>query len=141
MTNLYLSDETAWLDLQASLIKSGRPAELDLENLEEFLESMARRDRREVERRLALLIEHVLKWEHQAGKRGRSRRRTIGVQRRDLKQLLTGGSLRRHAEQSLPGAYLEGVSRAADATGLPPGTFPTHCPWTLDELLEYSPAP
>jgi Domain of unknown function DUF29 len=141
LTNLYGADETAWLDLQASLIRSGRSAELDLENLGEFLESMANRDRRAVERRLALLIEHVLKWEHQPARRGPSWRRTILVQQHDLRQYLRSGSLRRHAEDVLPAAHLRGVSQAAAATGLAPGTFPTHCPWTLDELLAYTPAP
>jgi hypothetical protein len=141
LTNLYVADETAWLDLQASLIRSGRSAELDLENLGELLESMANRDRRAVESRLVKLILHLLKWEHQPGRRGGSWHGTILEQRRRLRQLVRGGSLRRHAEAVLAECYGDGVAQAAAETGLPPGQFPAHCPWTLDELLAYTPAP
>jgi len=141
LTNLYVADETAWLDLQASLIRSGRSAELDLENLGELLESMANRDRRAVESRLVKLILHILKWEHQPGRRGGSWHGTILEQRRRLRQLVRGGSLRRHAEAVLVECYGDGVAQAAAETGLPPGQFPAHCPWTLDELLAYTPAP
>ena len=62
------------------------------------------------------------------------------MQQRALKRLLRGGSLRWHAEQARSEAYLDGASLAAAETGLRPERFPTECPWTLDELLEYSPA-
>ena len=56
---LYEQDETAWLELSARFIREGRSEELDLENLEEFLDATAKRDRREVESRLAVLLAHL----------------------------------------------------------------------------------
>src|SRR3954454_5279931 len=69
LTALYERDETAWLEVMAELIRDGRFGELDYENLGEYLADMARRDRREVESRLAVLIAHLLKWEHQPRRR------------------------------------------------------------------------
>ena len=121
------------------MIDEGRAADLDLEDLKEFLGSMAGRQRQAVERKLALWIESILKWEYHPGERTRSRRRTIGMQRRDLIKRLRSGSLRRHAEQSLEGCYCDGAILAADATGLAPEGFPADCPWTLDELMAWEP--
>ena len=59
---LYEADETAWLDQTAALIRSGRLDQLDTANLAEFLTDMARGDRREVVRRLVILLVHLLKW-------------------------------------------------------------------------------
>jgi hypothetical protein len=58
---LYEQDKTAWLDTMAQLIRDGRHDELDFENLEEYLESMARRDSREVHSRLSVLLTQRLK--------------------------------------------------------------------------------
>jgi hypothetical protein len=139
LTGLYQADETEWLNRTAELIKLGKYDEIDYANLTEFLESMAERDRREVESRLVKLIQHVLKWERQPKRRGGSWRRTILEQQRALKRLVRGGSLRRHAEQVLPESYADGVAQAVAETGLPPERFPTDCPWSLDDLLKYSP--
>ena len=63
-------------------------AEMDYQNLSEYLADMARRDRREVFSRLVVLLSHLLKWEHQPEKRSGSWRGTILEQRRELRQLL-----------------------------------------------------
>ncbi|MBV8555307.1 MAG: DUF29 domain-containing protein [Planctomycetaceae bacterium] len=134
LSELYLEDETAWLDRMVELLKRRELDALDYENLQEFLASMANRERRAMKRRLALLIEHLLKWEYPSVKRTNSWRRTILVQRRDLSGWLESGSLRRHAEESLPTCYRHGMAAAA-ATGLPVETFPPECTWSLDQAL------
>ncbi|MBV8230365.1 MAG: DUF29 domain-containing protein, partial [Planctomycetaceae bacterium] len=98
--------------------------------------AMANRDRDEVFSRLAILIEHMLKWEYQPSRRGNSWRRTIVVQRLRLRRRLASGSLRRHAETILQDAYRDGVAAAAAATGIARAAFPATCPWTLEQLLE-----
>jgi hypothetical protein len=62
LRNLYETDETAWLETMADLIKQGRLQDLDYTHLGEYLEDMARRDRREVKSRLVTLLAHLLKW-------------------------------------------------------------------------------
>ena len=135
IANLYESDETAWLERMADLIHQGRLDVLDYPHLGEYLSDMARRDRREVESRLATLLAHVLKWLHQPENRSRSWRGTIVEQRQELARLVARGVLRNHAEAVLADLYAEAVERAAAATGLAQESFPAECPYSLDLLL------
>lgn len=96
---------------------------------------MARRDRREVESRLASLIAHVLKWEHQPDKRSRGWLVTAEQQRQELLRLFGSKTLRNHADAKLSDIYADGVRLATAETGLPKKTFPKKCPHTLDGLL------
>ena len=137
--DLYLKDETAWIDRTAEQIGRGAYSEIDYEGLRELLESMANRDRRRVEGRIKRLIEPILKWEHQPGRRGNSWRRTIVEQQQSLADDVSAGSLRRHAVEVLPEAYRKAAVLASAATGLPEDAFPPVCPWSLDELLAYKP--
>src|SRR5262245_20121582 len=93
LPKLYESDETAWLEAMAQLIRDGRHSELDYPHLREYLEDMARRDKREVSSRLATLIAHLLKWRHQPDRRSGSWRATIIGQRQELSELLESGVL------------------------------------------------
>jgi hypothetical protein len=119
----------------ADLIQQGRCGELDYPHLSEYLSDMARRDRREVESRLATLLAHVLKWVHQPENRSRSWRSTIVEQRQELSRLVARGVLRNHAEAVLADAYAEAIERATADTGLAAESFPAACPYTLEQLL------
>lgn len=132
---LYETDETAWLDATADLIRDGRVDQIDCATLAEYLTDMARRDRREVASRLATLIAHILKWRHQPTQRSGSWRGTVEVQRQELAELLESGVLRNYAMVVLAKAYANGVRQAAAETGLPESTFPAVCPDSLDDLL------
>jgi hypothetical protein len=135
LRNLYEADETAWLETMADLIKQGRLDDLDYSHLAEYLNDMARRDRREVKSRLTTLLTHLLKWTHQTEKRSKSWIRTIVVQRQELADDLSGGVLRKHAEAILPEVYANAVERAAVETGLPANAFPAECPYSLEQVL------
>jgi hypothetical protein len=135
LTDLYEADETAWLDTTAELIGAGRLSELDYVHLKEYLEDMARRDRREVSSRLKVLLVHVLKSTYQKENRTPSWQNTIDNQQDELEFDMESGVLRNHAEESLAAIYQKAVKNAAAETGLPPATFPAECPWTLDQLL------
>ncbi len=132
---LYERDETAWLEAMAELARDGRAEDLDLGHLAEYLFDMARRDRREVESRLAVLLSHLLKWTDQPDHRSRGWRATVIEQRQELNRLAGRGVLRNHAREVLADAYTEAVERAAAETGASRDRFPAVCPYTLDELL------
>ena len=132
---LYEADETAWLDATADLIRAGRVEQIDAGTLAEYLTDMARRDRREVESRLAVLLAHVLKWTHQPERRSGGWRATIVEQRQELEGLVGRGVLRTHALAVLEDAHARAVERATAETGLPKAAFLATCPFTLDELL------
>ena len=132
---LYEQDETAWLEAMAELAREGHAKGLDLVHLAEFLSDMAKRDRREVESRMGVLLAHLLKWEHQAGRRSRGWRVIVVEQRQELDGLASGGVLRQHAETVLGKAYTRAAERAAAETGLPVETFPRDCPYTIEGLF------
>ena len=133
---LYEADETAWLEAMSELIEQGRFDELDYEHLGEYLSDMAKRDRREVESRLTVLIAHLLKWTHQRKRRTRNWRTTILVQQRELVRAIgSDGVLRNHAESYLPSAFRDAVKEAMSETGLPKIKFPSECPYTVSELM------
>ncbi len=135
LPSLYEQDETAWLEISAELVANRRFEELDSTNLAEYLQDMAKRDRREVVSRLRILLSHLLKWEQQAELRTPSWRLTILNQRRDLADILSSGTLRRHAEQELAKAYRRAVEMAEIETGLAEESFPKTCPFTLETAL------
>lgn len=140
LPDLYVEDETAWLDAMADLIGMGAYADLDYDNLWEYLTDVAKRDRREVKSRLVVLILHVLKWVHQPDQRSRSRRGSVLEQQQELRQLAGQGVLRNHAEAVLAEAYRDAVERAAVDTGLPPEEFPAKSAYSVDELLSFATA-
>src|ERR1700722_9538046 len=80
LADLYMADETAWLDAMAELIGEKRLDELDYAHLKEFLEDMAIRDRREVNSRLRVLLTHILKWTFQKQMRTPSWESTVANQ-------------------------------------------------------------
>src|SRR3954471_5499842 len=124
LETLFDQDETAWLELTAALVARGRFEEIDRGHLSEYLADMARRDRREVYSRLVTLLTHLLKWELQPDKRSGSWKGTIREQRRELRQLLEGGTLRNHALAVLEETYAEARKQAADETELAVDAFP-----------------
>ena len=133
--HLYEADETAWLEAMADLIEQGRCEDLDYPHLKEYLNDMARRDRREVKSRLTTLLAHVLKWVHQPDHRSRSWRSTIIEQRQELADLAAHGVLLNHAEAILADSYAEAVERTAAETGQPSDSYAVECPYTLDQLM------
>jgi hypothetical protein len=133
--DLYERDETAWLDAMAELIAEGRLNDLDYAHLKEYLEDMAKRDRREVSSRLRVLLVHVLKWTYQKNMRTPSWQTTVLDQQAELEPDMEGGVLRNHAEESLAAIYQKAVKYALKETKLPAATFPPECPWTLEQLL------
>ena len=139
LADLYLEDETAWLDAMAELLRLGSYSSLDHEHLQEYLEDMGRSQRREVHNRLALLLAHILKWLYQPDRRSGGWRATIQVQQRDLNRNAGKGVLRRHMEECLAAAYRDAIDYASAETLMPPADFPRECPWTLAEVLSFVP--
>lgn len=134
LAELYETDETAWLETMAELIGQGRWQELDYAHLQEYLNDMARRDRREVESRLVVLLTHVLKWVYQPDQRAELARYADRAGQ-ELMSLVAGGELRNRAETVLAAAYTRAVERASAETGLAADACAAECPYTLAELL------
>ena len=135
LASLYEQDETAWLETMAQLVAERRFEELDVDNLSEYLQDMALRDKREVFSRLTVLLIHLLKWEHEVDRRSNSWRATILHQRGELRDLLESRTLRNYGEEALEKAYKRAVKEAAVETGIEESAFPAVCPWPLEEIV------
>jgi hypothetical protein len=136
---LYDQDFYAWTQEQAVLLRAKKWRELDYANLAEELEALGKRDRRELERRLEVLVMHLLKWRYQPERRERSRgwRSTIREQRRRLTRLLQDSpSLRSEVPAFLDDGYPHAREKALDETRLPPEALPPTCPWTAVQVLD-----
>ena len=59
--NLYDQDFALWIEATVKQLKSGDLSQVDLENLIEEVESLGRRDKRELKNRLITLFEQALK--------------------------------------------------------------------------------
>jgi hypothetical protein len=133
----YEEDFVAWTREQARVLRARATLGLDWENLAEEIESMGRRDRRDLESRLRLILHHLLKWQAQPGLRGRSWQSTLREQRRQVEKLLKESpSLRPQLPDLIHEAYPEALADALDETGLRAQTFPADCPFTIEQLLD-----
>ncbi len=121
----YETDFALWAQEQAAALREGRFADVDIENVSEEIESLARRDRSELRSRLTKLMLHLLKFEYQPGKTSRSWRVTIVHQAIKIEQLLMESpSLKSCYADVATTAYRHARREAATETGLPIATFP-----------------
>ena len=135
----YEADFYQWSLEQARLLRSGEWKAVDVENLVEEIEDMGKSLRREWESRLKLLIVHLLKWVFQPELRGVSCQLAIQEQRDQLHELLADNpSLKNQMTASLERTYPRAVKRTALETSLMEETFPTECPFRLEDILNES---
>ncbi len=135
-TARYDDDFYAWSREQAALLRAGKAAEADLENIAEEIESMGKTERRELISRLTVLLLHLAKWRFQPMMRGRSWRLSIEGQRLDLRDLLDDNpSLAPILAKSIGQAWRRALIDVERETGLSPSAFPAECPWDTSDIL------
>ncbi|HIB1591292.1 TPA: DUF29 domain-containing protein [Salmonella enterica subsp. enterica serovar Muenchen] len=139
MTERYDTDFYGWTQEQADLIRAGRTEDLDLKNLLEEIEAMGRSERRELESRLQVLFMHLLKWQYQSERQGRSWQLTIEEQRlRALKVLSENPSLKSKLSDIIADAYRIAIINAERETNIRRSVFPETCPWTFEQAVDAS---
>jgi ribosomal protein L29 len=133
---LYEKDLNLWVEQTVQLLHQRRFDELDVENLIDEIESIGKRDKRELRSRLIVLLTHLLKYQYQPEQRSKSWLNTIREQRRQIALLLTDSpSLKPYLDEVLAECYANSRMDAADETDLPLDTFPVDCPFVLEECL------
>lgn len=134
---LYEQDFSLWLKSHIGLLKEAKFNELDIDHLIDELESMGKRDKRELVSRFIILIAHLLKWQYQYEKQSTSWRSSIIEQRKKIAYLLKNEpGLKPYIPEAIDNAYADAVDLASEETELPLSTFPTICPYSQQQLLD-----
>lgn len=133
-------DYYAWTQEMVEKLRQGKLAEVNMEALIEEIEEMGRSERHELRNRLSVLLAHLLKWQYQPERRGRSWTTTIKEQRLMVQEVLEDNpSLRLQVQTIGKKAYLRAIQRAARETGLDEATFPAsfeQTGWDWDQVLD-----
>ena len=135
----YEDDFVAWLEDQAQRARRGETDSLDLENIAEELEGMARSDRREIRNRLTVLIIHLLKCSMRPDRPSASWLGTIAEQRGGIATVLDDSpSLRSYPAEILDRCYPLARQKAAYQMRSSQRAFPERCPFTAADALDPS---
>ncbi|MBN4006053.1 DUF29 domain-containing protein [Nostoc sp. LPT] len=134
---LYETDFAAWTEKTVQLIRAGQFGQVDWDAVIEEIESLGRSERRELKSRLEVLLQHLLKWQHQSSLRSGSWRNTIDEQRHKIADLLQESpSLKSYPEEVLAQCYHRGLKAASNETELPINMFPVECPYSIAQVLD-----
>lgn len=109
---LYDRDFVEWCETTVSQLKSRSFGNLDLENLIEEIEGLAKRDRRELKSRLTVLLAHLLKRIYiDSSENFKGQELTIREQRRQIQNLLHDSpSLKPYFEEILNTVYEDALN-------------------------------
>ena len=133
--NLYEKDFYAWTQGQGALLRNGDYDTADIANIAEEIETMGRTEKRELVNRLAVLMAHLLEWEHQPERRGRSWKLMIQEQRwRAVEVVEDNPSLKHKMSEIMSAAYQLALLRLKKATGI--DSFLETYPFSSDEILK-----
>lgn len=136
-TATYETDFYGWTQEQANLLKAGRFSDIDLANIVEEIESMGRSEKRSLESRLTVLLVHLLKWQYQSERRGKSWTFTINEQRRKITKLLSENpGLNFELSKVIADAYEDAVFKASYETGINLAVFPKVNPWSFEQVMK-----
>ena len=133
----YRGDLHAWAREQAALLRAGRTAEADAANIAEELDDVGNEQYDKLESALRVLLTHMLKWDHQPERRGRSWEATIRVQRRHVAKVLRRNpSLKARLGEAVGEAWEDARSDASGETDLPLAAFPEAIPYDWAAMME-----
>jgi hypothetical protein len=133
----YEDDRYIWLNEQVELLRAGRLTELDAHNLAEELGDVAKMIEHQLESSIAVLTQHLLKWDHQPERRSRSWESTIREQRRRIARLIAKNPrLKGALAEALQEGYLDGRDRAIGETNIDKSAFPVSCPYIFEAMMQ-----
>ena len=134
---LHDQDFFAWANEQAALLRARRLSEADIDHIAEEIESMGKAEKRELVSRLEVLLLHMLTWQFQPDRRGKSWTNTIRVQRNRLNSHLADNpSLKPQLPVAIQAAYENARIEAAAETDLDEAVFPEACAWLFEQIID-----
>lgn len=139
---LYDQDFLEWTQKQSEYLRQGCWAELDVENLVEELDALGRSEQRELGSYIQTLLIRMLKCQYQPERRTRSWDLTLANCRDCIQDCLEDTPSLYHflTDQTWIQKYYRRACRdAAKETSQSIETFPTECPYTLEQILNIDP--
>jgi hypothetical protein len=120
----YHSDGYGWAMAQAAIIRERRLDSIDWDNVAEEIETIGRSERNVYRSHLIQLLIHILKWDAQPERRGKSWYHSILNHREDaLQALAENPSLKPELEDILAAALKKARRLAAQESGLQQSIF------------------
>lgn len=132
----YDADVHGWAMAQARLIRERSLAEVDWDNVAEEIESVGRSEQRSLQSNLTQLLVHMLKWDEQPERRGRSGLVSIHNHRTAaLRDLRDNPSLKSSLAAIFAEALDDARRSAAIETGISRASFDKR-EYTIDQAFE-----
>ncbi len=136
LKELYEIDDYLWIQETVELLKQKRLDELDLENLIEELESLAKRDKLAMASLLQQIIRHLLLlqyWDDERERNYRHWKSEVTSFRIQINDRMTR-NFYNYLTDNLSSIYHKSRKYVRHKSGL--DTFPQECPYTLEQLLD-----
>ena len=131
----YKQDIHAWALEQIELLRAGRLADIDALNIAEELGDVAGREYDKFQSAIAIILLHILKWDHQPERRSRSWQNSIIEHRaRAEKQLRKFPSLKTRLGEAIEEGYEDARRWCQIETHIPEVDFPFSCPYDWEEI-------
>jgi Domain of unknown function DUF29 len=136
-SSLYEKDFALWVEQQSKYIEKRALEAIDWENIQEEIVGLGRGERHQLENRLEVLLEHLLKRFYvNSAYDNRGWELTLKEQRKQMKRLLRSSpSLKIYLAKILPEIWEDALSDVKDI--YPTVPFPNEYPFSvdIDELL------
>lgn len=135
MSDLDDPDVALWAQQQADALRRHASNELDWENVAEEIQDVANPARHQIESRLAVLCQHLLKWQfHSEHQSGSWRGSIIEARNRIARLGRNTPSPGSYPAELLAEAYADGRRQAEGETSM---TMPAECPSTIGQALDH----
>ena len=137
MASNYDTDFSHWTQETAQLLREKRWDEIDLVHLIDEVEALGKSERRAISSQLERILIHLLKWEYQPQRRTDSWLDSINDGRIQIhKTIQDNPSLKTFPATRLTEDYEDACRYAAKQTALDIKTFPSTCPYTIEQILD-----
>ncbi len=139
VSTLYETDFSLWIQHTVEALKQQDFDRVDWDNLIEEVESMGRREKRELKSRLLVILEHLLKlmfWKSEKPQNAKGWRNTVIEQCNQVDLILEDSpSLKPWLVESFVESYAKARQQTLQKYGLPGDLFPTQPPFSLEDVL------